>query len=180
MGHKRMLSCFAEVVPCRDIVICPKSHSKLKTGIRSSLDNHCSSLHLTGFLSVLPRGQETFFFIEQKQRCFSKYCEILESRFVVLPLGGQELLLYINSSICLREALEEFSTEVTCWWLLFHPTPGTGNLAPLGLSRRISGAFQVEIPLSLLGHGWISRLRREINLLFIISPQLGLILESGL
>lgn len=77
-----MLSCFAKLVPCRDIMICPKSHSEMKIGIRSSLDHYCSYLRLTGFLSVLPRGQEAFFFIKQKQMCLSKYCEILESSFV--------------------------------------------------------------------------------------------------
>lgn len=167
-----MLSCFAKLVPCRDIMICPKPHSELKIGIGSSLDNYCSYLHLTGFLPVLPRGQETFFFIKQKQRCLSKYCEIPENRFVAC--AGRSGTVYLDQ----QQHLSVVSFEKVFDWgdlvlPLFNPKPGTGSLASVDLLRRICGAFQAEIPLSFLGHRLISRLRREINLLFLLATQLA-------
>lgn len=55
---------------------------------------------------------------------------------------------------------------------LFNSKPGTSSLASVDLMRRICGTFQAEIPLSFLGHRLISRLRREINLLFLLATQL--------
>jgi len=90
-------------------MICPKSHSELKIGIRSSLDNYCSYLRLTGFLSVLPRGQETFFFIKQKQRCLSKYCEILENRFVACAGRSGTASLYQQHHLSVENFGKVFS-----------------------------------------------------------------------
>lgn len=143
MGHKHMLSCFAKLVPCRDIMICPKSHSELKIGIWSSLDNYCSYLRLICFLSVLPRGQETFFFIKQKQRCLSKYWEILENRFVAC--AGRSGAVSLDQ----QQHLSVVSFGKVFNWgdlvlLLFNLKPGTDSLAPVDLSRRISGVFQAD------------------------------------
>lgn len=170
-----MLSCFAKLVPCRDIMICPKSHSEMKTGIRSSLDNYCSYLRLTGFLSVLPRGQEAFFFIKQKQMCLSKYCEILESSFVVYTgrSGTVSLDQQQHQSVPGFGRVFDWGDLVLLLWKQINPEPGTGSLASIDSSRRISGAFPVEIPLPAQGDRWKSRQGREINPLVKIRSTQG-------
>lgn len=88
-----MLSCLAELVPCRDIVICPETHSELQIGIRSSLDNCCSHLLLIGFLPAPPGGRAALFFTEQKQMGLLVNTVISAKQLLWAALGGEELFL---------------------------------------------------------------------------------------
>lgn len=108
VGHKDMLSCLAKLVPCRDIVICPETHSELQIGIRSSLDNCWSHLLLIGFLPALPGGRAALYWTKTNGP-FGKHCDFCKTAFVVCT--GRWGAVSVGRQQCLCQVLGKFLTD---------------------------------------------------------------------